>query len=183
MDPHTLRLIEETYGLSDDTRRANKAPGNRAVTASDYDRAMASLRGKRSQAKGAAGEDVAERVLREAGIRMVERIATPFKIIARNGDWVKGVWEEKVSGDRRGILPGGCRVLCEVKSVDRNLRPSDFAAHQIAALTENAELGGLSLVVFVHEGEGAILQWPIDGFRPGRGISFERARELAWKGN
>lgn len=186
-DADILALVEAQYGMSEDTWSENTGPGKRGIPVDDYADALASLRGKASQAKGVAGEGIAERLLTEAGVLMVERIATPVKIIEsrtmQGQRWVRVVFSDPVSGDRRGILPGGRRVLCEVKNVAGNLVPSNFELHQIEALSRNAELGGLSLVVFVRDGQGVILEWPIPGFRPRHGISFERAQELAWRGD
>ena len=152
----------------------------------EYEQALASWQGAISQAKGAKGEDIADLVLRSKGVRMVEKIATPVRIIARKrmhgSDWFRLAWGEKVSGDRMGILDGGRRVLAEVKTRDRNLRWKDLEDHQVLALTENAALGGLSLVVFVHPGGIAVLEWPIEGFGPGKGLTITRALELAWPG-
>jgi hypothetical protein len=72
--------------------------------------------------------------------------------------------------------------MAEVKTIDQhNLRWSDFRPHQPAALTEHADLGGLTLVIWVYGNEQFVLSWPIPGFGPGKSISPEWARENDWR--
>lgn len=136
---------------------------------------------KREQAIGKAGEDASVYALRLLGVRQIESIGTPVKVVPHptlKGYYRVG-WGETVIGDRRGVLPGGRSVLCETKTIlSHNLRWSDFRDHQPAALTEHAELGGLSLVCWVSEVGPIIMEWPIDGFGPGRSISIAEAREV-----
>jgi hypothetical protein len=70
--------------------------------------------------------------------------------------------------------------MIEVKTVEHNLRWSDFREHQPGKLTEHAELGGLSLVVWVHSSGVYTLEWPIADFGPGEGLTPERARQYTW---
>lgn len=154
------------------------------MTAEEYRRRVL---GKHSQAKGKRGESVAERLLRQKGVLMVEKIATPVKIVdskrTRGRQWHRIVWGEKVSGDRRGLLPGGRRVLAEVKSRQHNLRWSDFQAHQIEALNENHAHGGLSLVVYIHPQVHVVMEWPMEGFDGSySSITPEEAPDHEWKG-
>lgn len=128
------------------------------------------------QHTGKAGEARALRVLHSRGVEMVEKIGTPVRIIASKGGWHRIVWGDKVSGDHRGILPGGRSVLAETKTIlDRNLHYSDLRDHQPDRLTLHAELGGLSLLVWVHQTGIFVMQWPIDGFVKGTGITPEEA--------
>jgi len=133
---------------------------------------------RREQRTGKSGENVAASRLRALGICMVERIGTPVKIVPGRAP----IWGEKVSGDFRGILPGGRSVLVECKTVEHNLRWSDFREHQPKALTEHAMYGGLSLVVWVHSSGAYVLDWlhltNLLLFAPGISIAPELAREL-----
>lgn len=151
------------------------------------DEILAAYRGRRSQKKGKESEGLAEMLLRLKGVEMVEKIATPFVITDtrrdRYGTWYRIVWEQKVSGDRRGILRGGRRVLAEVKARKHNLQWSNFEDHQVEALNRNHELGGLSLVVYIHPTINVVMEWPIPGFGPGVGISPEEAELYEWSGS
>ncbi len=133
------------------------------------------------QRTGAIGEEWAANRLRALGIEMVEKIGEPVKLIpARQPRTYRVIWGEKVSGDHRGILPGGRSVLMETKTIlDRNLRYSDLRPHQPGRLSQHAELGGLSLLVWVHTSDVYVLEWPVEGFGPGKGITVEEAQRLA----
>jgi penicillin-binding protein-related factor A (putative recombinase) len=114
-----------------------------------------------SQSKGKVGQDIAIMILRTMGVQMVEAISTPFVVTHRKkGGWIKIAYSEPVSGDINGIMPNGIRVLCEVKARDRNLRKSDFEDHQLAALQENHNNFGISLVAWIHRDDNMILRWP-----------------------
>ena len=125
---------------------------------------------------GAAGQNVAASALRGLGIEMVEQIGTPIHLVPSRQ--CKGayrvIYGEKVSGDHRGILPGGISVLAETKTVlERNLRWSDLREHQPERLSDHAALGGLSLLVWVHSTGVFVMKWPILGFGPGDGMPPE----------
>ena len=134
---------------------------------------------KREKTIGDAGQNLAASALRSLGVLCVEKIGTPVRLIpAGRAGVFKVIFAEPVSGDHRGVLPGGRSVLAETKTVlDRNLRYSDFRPHQPGALTEHAEAGGLSLVVWVHSRGTYVMQWPIEGLVPNRSLSVERADE------
>ena len=140
--------------------------------------------GRSEQRLGKAGEQRAATAVRVLGIEMVEQIGTPIKIVKTKKDkygriWYQVIWGEKVSGDTRGILPGGRSVLVETKTImDRNLRYSDLRTHQGGRLTEHAEFGGLSLLVWVHDTGIKILKWPVSDFGPGKGLTPEVAERL-----
>ena len=131
---------------------------------------------------GKQGQEMAEAALRRLGVEMVEKIGTPVHLTpVENGSGTFHViYGEKVSGDHRGILPGGRSVLAETKTIlDRNLRYSDLREHQPGRLSEHAEHGGLSLLVWVHESGVYILKWPIDGFVNGKSIKAAQAEKLS----
>ena len=132
---------------------------------------------------GKAGQELAAAALRRLGVEMVERVATPAKYIPTKEPGVfRVIWEEPVSGDHRGILPGGRSVLAEVKTIlDRNLRWSDLRDHQPGALSDHARWGGLSLLVWVHTTGVYIMDWTNLGGefdRPGAGLKPEQAARL-----
>lgn len=137
---------------------------------------------KLQQQIGKRGQDLAAAALRQLGIEMVEQIGTPVILIPadkRNRSFCV-VWGEKVSGDHRGILPGGRSVLAETKTIlDRNLRWSDLREHQPERLSEHARHGGLSLLVWVHRTGVHVMRWPVVGFAPGEGMSPEFAMAVA----
>ncbi len=139
--------------------------------------------GQRSMAKGIVGQDVIMWRLRAIGVLMVERVHTPWRIErsrAKPGQPSRIIAAyplEKVSGDFRGVLPGGKSVLVEVKRV-AHLTFGEFDKHQVDALNEHAQLGGLSLIGWVYEGGDAVLAWPVPGFGPRTSLSVETARRL-----
>jgi hypothetical protein len=133
---------------------------------------------------GQAGEQLAKIALRQIGVQMVERIATPVKLLPSKRD--KGafhvIWGETVSGDFRGIAPGGISVLAEVKTImDRNLRWSDLREHQPGRLDEHAENGGISLLVWVNEMGVFVMNWAaLKEHRFGAGDGIEPATAKAY---
>ncbi len=131
------------------------------------------------QRTGKAGESLAAAALSALGVKMVERIGTPVLLIpTKLSGAFRVIWSEPVSGDHRGILPGGRSVLAETKTIlDRNLRWSDLRAHQPGALTRHAEFGGLSLLVWVHASGVYVMRWPVPGFEPGKSITPGQAAE------
>lgn len=144
--------------------------------------------GRRNQKIGKDGERLAQSVLNGLGIEMLEKIGTPVLIAPYIGGRgaVPGVyyvkWGEKVSGDRRGILPGGRSVLIEVKTVwDGNLPFGQLDDHQHNALKRHASFGGLSLLVWVHNDGVFVMEYPaggIPGFIPHKSITPARARDF-----
>ncbi len=133
---------------------------------------------RNEQRIGKHGQEVAQTALRRLGVEMVEQIGTPVLLVPV-GNAYRVIWGEKVSGDHRGILPGGRSVLAETKTIlNRHLRYSDLREHQPGRLSEHHEHGGLSLLVWVHESGTYVMQWPIEGFIPGKSISVELAESL-----
>lgn len=136
------------------------------------------LMSKREQNIGNHGQVLAASILSGMGIQMIEKIGTPVLLIpvGERKDIFRVVWGEKVSGDHRGILPGGRSVLVEVKTIlDRNLRWSDLRDHQPDKLAEHASHGGLSLLVWVHASGVYAMRFPIPDFCEGGSISLEQA--------
>ena len=131
---------------------------------------------------GKQGQNMAAAALLRIGIKMVEEIGTPVKLIpasAQRRDVFRVVFGEKVSGDHRGILYGGISVLAETKTIlDRNLRYSDLREHQPGRLTAHTTFGGVSLLVWVHNTGIYIMKWPVDGFVSGKSITIEKAQKL-----
>lgn len=144
--------------------------------------------GRAKQRQGAIGQSVATIALRCLGVCMPEEIATPV-ILQPTGKPSPGkrqsfyvTYGEKVSGDHRGILPGGRSVLAETKSMrGERLVYSDLREHQPERLGEHAEYGGLSLLIWASEYGTFVMEWHslLDaGFKPGKGIGIEEARNL-----
>jgi hypothetical protein len=142
---------------------------------------------KREQRIGRAGENQAASKLAGLGIEMVEKIGTPVELIPakteggfRRKDIFYVVFGQKVSGDHRGILPGGRSVLIETKTIlDRNLQWSDLREHQPGRLINHAELGGLSLLTWVHNTGIYVMEFQEmvrNGFGPRTSVRVEQAR-------
>jgi penicillin-binding protein-related factor A (putative recombinase) len=134
---------------------------------------------KREQNTGKHGEQVARSVLNGLGLEMIEEIGTPVKLVPvrstqKNVYFV--IWGDKVAGDHRAMFPNGRSVLIEVKTIrDRNLVWSDLREHQPAKLQQHNDLNGLSLLVWVHDTGVYVMQFPVVGFRPGKGITPAQA--------
>lgn len=156
--------------------------GDRACSCG-RDAAMAEyeeLMSKREQNIGSHGQNLAATILAGMGVLMVEKIGTPVLLIPASPtrrDVFQVRWGEKVSGDHRGILPGGRSVLAETKTIlDRNLRWSDLREHQPERLALHADHGGLSLLVWVHASGVYVMRFPVDGFGVGKSISPQQAQ-------
>ena len=129
---------------------------------------------------GKAGQEVAASALRRLGVEEVEQVGTPVKLIPRGKGLYQVIWGEKVSGDHRGLLPGGRGVLAETKTIlDRNLQWSDLRPHQPGKLDAHAKLGGLSLLVWVHSSGVYVMRWPVLGFGPRKSIEPTMAGKLS----
>lgn len=146
--------------------------------------------GRRSVKAGKQGEDVATMQLRLLGLQMIDVIHTGWQVVRwinRAEDTAVVVPAQRVRGDRAAIVPGtGQRVLAEVKSFDEDRFVwSRLEAHQHQSLAQNAELGGLSLVVWVRYGEVLVMEYTSlreAGWKPGKGVSLEVARRCVWPG-
>ena len=130
--------------------------------------------------QGATGEAIVAMELRSRGVCLVERVHTPWGIQRAKGGRITGAYPlEKVSGDFVGILAGGRFVRCEVKTTDGRLPYSQLEPHQHSALLQHHELGGLSLVGWVHDGIVSIMQYPVMGWVAGKSIRKEDVIEWA----
>lgn len=136
---------------------------------------------KREQQIGKHGEQLAESVLNGLGIELLEKVGTPVKLIPvthRLRNVFQVIFGERVSADRRGILPNGRSVLIEVKTImDKNLTWGALRPHQPGALTRHAEFNGLTLLVWVHSSGVYVMLWPILNFMHGKGITPEQAAQ------
>lgn len=140
---------------------------------------------KSEDRRGKRGQNIAKSCLSRIGVEMVEKIGTPTRCIPVSPALTKQgiyrvIYEESVSGDHRGILPGGISVLAETKTIyDRKLRWSDLRDHQPERLQEHHDHEGISLLVWVN-GETYddvyIMTWPIYGFGPRKSIALDLAR-------
>ena len=115
---------------------------------------------RKSQVSGDFGEAVARQALHQFGVRMVEKVNTPWKVLWAVKKIVNAFPVEKVSGDFIGIGAAGKKILVEVKYREDKLSLSDFESHQIDKLEENHQLGGISLVVWVQKHVCCIYYWP-----------------------
>lgn len=140
------------------------------------------------QRQGAVGQSVATLALHRLGVQMAEEIATPV-ILKPARKPIQGkptpfyvTYGKKVSGDHRGVMPGGRSVLAETKSMrGERLVYSDLREHQPERLSEHAELGGLSLLIWASEYGTFVMEWPVllkIGFKPGKGIGIDQAKTL-----
>lgn len=129
---------------------------------------------------GDHGQQIAATVLRSRGALLVEKVATPVKLIPSsiNGHY-RVIFGERVSGDHRAILPGGRSILAETKTTTGKRLPySALREHQPERLAAHAEAGGLSLLVWVCDEGQFVMRWPIAGFMPGKSISVAQARSI-----
>jgi hypothetical protein len=149
-----------------------------------------SARSKKNRQQGETTQLIAGRELGRCGITELEEVHTPFRVVRalRKGRRVivDAFPLKKVSGDWRGVAPGGRSLLCEVKSRtgegrDDVLRWSDLQPHQREAMTRHAAAGGLSLLAWVRPEPVAtcyLLPWDslvALGFRAGQSIGVEFA--------
>lgn len=139
---------------------------------------------KKRQKSGKEGENLARKVLRQRGVRMVEKIGTPVRLIpyatSKPGIY-RVIFGEKVSGDMVGILDDGTRVLTETKSIEGNaLHWSKLRAHQPERLDLNKQYNGISLLVWVSDYGVFVMDWnfPNEDFGPGKGLRYGRAQIL-----
>ena len=135
------------------------------------------IRGTRNQQKGAIGESIAHRALIRLGFMFVHPIATPYSITrGRNGRVIAAAPSAKVAGDFRAIWGRGQSVLVEVKNHDGpRLTYSTLEKHQHEALAMHQQLGGLSLLIWIHKLEAYVMDYPVAAFKPRTSISIETA--------
>lgn len=133
----------------------------------------AAVRGRVNRLRGEIAQTIIQRRLQALGVLMLEPVHTPWRL-RRVGCRIVGATPlAKVSGDFRGIAPGGAgrSILVEVKFRPARLLFSDLEPHQRLALDSNASAGGLSYLAWVWDGGDALLAWPIPGFLPRTSIS------------
>lgn len=136
---------------------------------------------RRRQQSGQGGEAIACWHLRARGFLCVEPIETGWKVVRTAGKITGAFPIQKVSGDAKALCPGGAgrAVHVEIKSRRGRLGWAALAAHQVRHLAEQHAAGALALLVWVHPGLGvAVIPWPIPGFGPGTGISWDDALAL-----
>lgn len=98
---------------------------------------------------GRASEQLVRIALRQRGVQRIEKIEVGWGIVRdAKGKIVNAYPLEKVSGDFRGLLPGGRAVHVEAKGRSGKVLYSDLEAHQVAALDEVTRLGGLALLAW-----------------------------------
>ena len=140
---------------------------------------------KREHEIGKAGEKLARQILRTRGVRMVEKIGSPVRLVptkqlsGRPAFYV--YFGDKVSGDVTGLLDDGTRVIAETKTIyNRNLRWGDLRTHQPGRLDLNKKYSGVSLLVWVSTHGVFVMDWvfPNEDFKPRKGLTIERAGEL-----
>jgi penicillin-binding protein-related factor A (putative recombinase) len=130
--------------------------------------------------QGKAGEELVKSALIARGVCMVEKIETGWGIIRATGGRIRSAFPlEKVAGDFRGVLQGGQSVLVEAKTAQNKLTYSEIKPHQREALQRHHELGGLSLVAWVHDDTVYLFQWPHVGFEAKTSLTPEKIQE--WK--
>ncbi len=147
------------------------------------------MRGRINRRQGEAGESIAKYQLGVLGVCQLEDIHNHWRLI-RWVDKTRMVAQvaaaTKVAGDLTGILPGGRRVLAEVKDCDEStLVYSRLKPHQHNQLRQNADLGGLSLIVWVRYGQPLVIDYSLLdnlGYGPGKSISLDMAAAAAWRG-
>lgn len=147
----------------------------------DLDAVARKLRNRANTMRGDYTQEIVGHRLRVLGLKMVQRIATGWRL-QRGKHGIMGATPlAKVHADFTAIVPGtGQSVRCEVKARrDGVLSLADFAPHQVRALTEHHELGGLSLVGWVHTHGVDVLRWPIAGLATGSPLHVGDRRHLA----
>jgi hypothetical protein len=137
---------------------------------------------RRHQTSGKVGQAAAKQELLRLGVRRLQEVATPVIIKNVNGRRIVVAYKEKVVGDFIGIMPNGIAVLCETKRREEDrLAWSDLEKHQVEALSEWHECGGLAILAWVHPAAGVLLlPWGgLPGFRSGTSILLSSAERLA----
>lgn len=146
--------------------------------------------GRVNRKVGDEAESVAIEALDRLGVKLLEHIKVGYKVIfAKMPDGIRANMKkplkafplDPVSGDIRGVLPGGVSVHAECKFRTEKLCWSDFEPHQIEHLDKHAEAGAVSLVVWVISlwpKECFVLRWPVDGLRKGKALIIDEARRI-----
>lgn len=135
---------------------------------------------RRRVSAGSKGEDLVRFALSRWGFKFICKIQTGFRRVYTKGGYT---WKPvtRVAGDFRAIWPEGISALIEVKSCTGKFKWSALRPVQTQSLTEHAQCGGVSFVAVVHDGQVALLSWPIVGFGPRVAMDWVTVREMAAK--
>ncbi len=136
-------------------------------------------KGRLNKRAGEEAQELVESFMRQVGYRCVERIETGFSVIRRGKQIVGAFPKRSVSGDVKAIGHKGRAVHVEIKHRPTgNLTWASFAPHQIEALDGVTGAEGeafVAWVVSIYPPRLFWLQWPIPGFRKGKGLTREMA--------
>jgi len=131
--------------------------------------------------QGAAGENEAQKELEKRGVSNVEFTPVEWVIIRGASGRIINAFpkrKDKATNDISGIIAGSGRsVRAEVKTTDGTLPYKMLDDKQHEALQRHHDLGGLSLVVWVHDGIVSVMRYPIAGFRFRTSIKPEQVIE------
>lgn len=130
------------------------------------------LQAKR-QRNGNEAEKLVEGRLIARGFALVEKVEVPFRV-GKDG---KMSARRKVSGDFRAVEKGtGRSLLVEVKHHAERLSYGAFRPHQLVALEEHYQAGGISEVAWADRGQIHFIPWENlhrMGFGPGKSIHYD----------
>lgn len=144
--------------------------------------------GRINRKAGEMAQEIVEEFMRDRGYQCIERIETGFGVIRRGRKLVGAFAQRRVSGDIKAIAHGGKAVHVEVKHRPRKadgrlvLQISDFEPHQLDALHNVTNAGGIAYVAWVvslHPAQLYWLRWPFP-IAKGRALTNEQARQLAF---
>lgn len=145
----------------------------------EYKKAMRSGTNSRNRKRGAKAENIAAEAMFLAGYVCIEPIETGWVIIRKYQPATKKTVivsafpKKKVSGDLKAIEPRtGRAVHAEVKSRPGNLQYSALEDHQVAALDNVVDAGGIGLLIWVRGMDCRIYKWPVNGFGPGKSLKW-----------
>lgn len=142
------------------------------------------MAGALARSHGEAAEIQAGAWLRSWAL-CVERVRVGYSVRRGPGGQIISAHAlEKVSGDFRGVAPGGRSVLAEVKArpVADGLSWSDLEPHQRDALWGHRQAGGLSLVLWAGMDSAGFLGLRWLEFPDGQVAPdwWRKGRPLAW---
>jgi penicillin-binding protein-related factor A (putative recombinase) len=132
--------------------------------------------------QGNAGENEARKELEKRGVSNVEFTPVEWVIIRGKSGRIINAFpkrKDKATNDISGIIAGSGRsVRAEVKTTDGTLPYKMLDDKQHEALQLHHDLGGLSLLVWVHDGIVSVMRYPIAGFR--KYTSIKAANVVEW---
>lgn len=145
----------------------------------EHKKAVRAETNSRNRKRGAKAEDIAAEALAAAGYVCIEPIETGWTIIRKYNPATKksviasAFPKKTVSGDLKAIEPGtGRAVHVEVKSREDKLIYSDLENHQVAALKNVVDAGGIGLLAWVNGCQCRLYKWPVSGFGPGKALKW-----------